>query len=183
MTFSATWVQNRRVESEGGLDLEPCWSRRRILSIFLIGCMPIRNSNRIHEILICCFLLSQYYVNVLNLFVQLPHFRSCIQKLLLTSCQLFDVIFRNLGFVEDWSKFLAFVGKHPTQVTSPFEGDFQGILAFVRFAWLQHYHFELSRQLKFWRFGFTTCYRSLSLVFDVETIDSRLTAPFCGIKN
>ena len=102
--------------------------------------MRIRNIVRIDEILICCVLLSQYNVKVLNLFVQLSHFGSYIQKLLLTSFQLFDVIFRNVGlvsFVEDWSEFLAFISKHPTQVTSPFDGDFQRILKLVSF--LRHY--------------------------------------------
>lgn len=69
--------------------------------------MRIRSIVRIDEILICCVLLFKYYVNVLNLLVQLPRIRSYIQKRLLTSIQLFNVIFRNLGvvsFVEDWGE-------------------------------------------------------------------------------
>lgn len=83
--------------------------------------MRIRSIVRIDEILICCVLLFMYYVNVLNLLVQLPRIRSYIQKRLLTSIQLFNVIFRNLGvvsFVEDWGEFLAFFSDHQTEINS-----------------------------------------------------------------
>ena len=46
--------------------------------------------------------------------------------------------------LEDLSNFFAFVSEHPTQVTSPFDGDFQRILKLGWFGYLRLLrHYEL----------------------------------------